>query len=138
MRLLVMHGGARVLRFVDRVRVFTWLFGIVGIAVGVSGCSTIEVHTEGKVDVYSKLGFPVVYVEHDHGSTIVKTTSLGLVASPALFNIGYLNETYYLPDDQCELVLFEPSVVNMKELAELVGATNGVCATRGVYQNEVE
>jgi hypothetical protein len=93
------------------------------------GCTSVNIYSAGEVSTEWRLGFPLIKVETDGQSTVVKTQSFGFVSSPNATNIGYLNETFMVSGKECELVLFEPKTDDISDLRELVDLDNSICTS---------
>lgn len=84
-----------------------------------AGCTSVTIHTEGKVSSNWYFGVPIINVDSETNSTLVETKSFGIVKSINTFNIGYMNELYFVSGKECELVLFNPNDLNINYLKDI-------------------
>jgi hypothetical protein len=108
------------------------------LSIAIEGCTNVNIYTNGGVSTKLYFGIPVIKVETGGSSSVIKTQSFGVVKSPSVFNIGYLNETLMLSRKKCEIVLFEPTTENLFELRKLININSSICTTNKEMEDDNE
>ncbi len=96
--------------------------------INAAGCTMIEItDQQGAVSVERSFGFAAVKAAPDAGVVTAKISSLGYVASPLGYSVGYSRQTVTSADNACRVIIWLEDNTDKALLAEKLQSIDSVC-----------
>lgn len=93
-----------------------------------SACTTIEiVDRNGAVKVERSFGVCSIGIAPDAGVVTAKVVSLGYVASPLGYSVGYSKQTVTSSDDSCRVIIWVDDTIDEEALIKQLKSVNSAC-----------
>lgn len=93
-----------------------------------TACTTLHIHkSDGEVCVSNHFGIIFIKVQPGDSTMIIDTKAFGISKAVDAYNIGYLDETVVLAEDDCRLIIFKPNLNEIQNLIEMLDGQTSIC-----------